>query len=107
MSNKLTLAEVEHIAELAKLGLDPQEAAMFQEQLSQILAYAETLQELDTADISPTAQGLDGGGQEGQVAPLRGMREDRVTPSLPQDQALANAPDQQDGQFKVHPILDE
>lgn len=102
MSNTLTLAEVEHIAELAKLGLTPQEAQMFQEQLSAILDYAAMLQQVDTEGVPPTAQGLDSGEAE-----RPGMREDRVAPSLAQAQALANAPAQQDGQFKVHPILDE
>jgi len=102
MPNTLTLAEVEHIAELAKLGLTPQEARMFQEQLSEILEYAQMLEQVNTEGVPPTAQGLDSGEVE-----RPGMREDRVVPSLTQAQALANAPAQQDGQFRVHPILDE
>ena len=101
MSDKLTLAEVEHIAELAKLGLTAQEVALFQEQLSEILQYAEMLHQVPTDDIPPTAQVITYGDM------LCHMREDRVEPSLTQDQALANAPAQRDGQFQVHPILDE
>ena len=96
MSTKLGIAEVKHIAELAKLGLTEAETELFREQLSEILQYAEVLQSLDTDGISPTASvaGL------GTV-----MRADEVTRSLSQQETLANAPDQEDGQFRVLPIL--
>jgi len=63
------------------------------EQLSAILDYAARLQELDTEAIPPTAS----------VVPLQNvMREDRVIPSLPRDQVLANAPDKsEDGSFSA------
>ena len=96
MSTKLSTAEVKHIAELAKLGLTDAETELFREQLSDILEYAEMLQRLDTDGISPTATvvGL------GTV-----MRADVVTSSLTQQEAVANAPDQEDGHFRVFPIL--
>jgi len=52
---KLTRAEVDHIAELAKLELTEEEKEKFREQLSAILEYAEMLQRLDTEAIPPTA----------------------------------------------------
>ncbi|GIV82141.1 MAG: aspartyl/glutamyl-tRNA(Asn/Gln) amidotransferase subunit C [Anaerolineae bacterium] len=94
---KLDRAMVEHIAELAKLQLTDEELERYAEQLSEILAYAERLQALDTDDIPPTAS----------VLPLRNvLRPDEVTPSLPREEALANAADVADGQFRVDAILD-
>ena len=51
----LTLEEVEHIADLARLNLSTEEKALFREQLSDILDYFAQLQALDTADIPPTS----------------------------------------------------
>jgi aspartyl-tRNA(Asn)/glutamyl-tRNA(Gln) amidotransferase subunit C len=95
---KLSRAQVEHVAELAKLGLTDEEKDQFSQQLSEILEYAEILQRLDTTAIPPTAQ----------VNDLRNvMRADVIRPSLSQDEALANAPAQADGSFRVKPILEE
>lgn len=81
---KLSHAEVEHIAELAKLGLAEEEKKKFCEQLAAILEYAEMLQKLDTEAIPPTAT----------VLPLQNvMRPDEVAPSFSQEDILANAPD--------------
>jgi len=94
---KLSLAEVEAIAELAKLTLTDEEKAMFQEQLSAILDYAEMLQQIDTTHIPPTASAI----------PLNNvMRPDVVTLSLPNEIALFNAPEAEDGSFKVPAVLE-
>ncbi|HMR68010.1 MAG TPA: Asp-tRNA(Asn)/Glu-tRNA(Gln) amidotransferase subunit GatC [Anaerolineae bacterium] len=94
---KLSRAEVEYIAELAKLTLSEAEKTTFQEQLSSILEYAELLQQVDTEGIPPSASAL----------PLNNvMRPDLVRPSLPTTEALANAPAADDGYFKVRPVLD-
>ncbi|MGQ9850338.1 MAG: Asp-tRNA(Asn)/Glu-tRNA(Gln) amidotransferase subunit GatC [Aggregatilineaceae bacterium] len=94
---KLDRAMVEHIAELAKLQLTEEEIDRYAEQLSDILAYAEKLQALDTEAIPPTAS----------VLPLRNvLRPDEVAPSLPRDEVLANAADTAEGQFRVDAILD-
>lgn len=94
---KLSLAEVEHIAELAKLGLTEEEKERFQEQLSAILEHFEMLQQLDTEAIPPTAT----------VLPLRNvMRPDEVGPSLPPEDVLANAPAVEEDCFKVRAILE-
>ena len=96
----LTRAQVQHIAELARLKLNDDEIDRMTEQLSAILDYAARLQELDTEAIPPTAS----------VVPLQNvMREDRVVPSLPRDQVLANAPDKsEDGEFfRVRAIMKE
>lgn len=86
-----------HIAELAKLKLTDTEIDLYVEQLSDILAYAERLQQLDTDAISPTAS----------VLPLRNvLRPDAVQPSLPRDEALAESADSVDGQFRVEAVWD-
>ena len=94
---KLSLAEVETIAELARLALAPAEKTMFQEQLSAILDYAEMLQQVDTTDIPPTASAL----------PLHNvMRPDEIRLSLSNKEALFNAPATDDASFKVRAVLD-
>lgn len=94
---KLSREEVMQIAELAKLSLTEGEIAAYAEQLSAILEYASRLEQLDTADIPPTAN----------VLPLQNvMRDDVVRPSLPREQALANAADAIEGQFRVDAVLE-
>jgi aspartyl-tRNA(Asn)/glutamyl-tRNA(Gln) amidotransferase subunit C len=89
---------VEHIADLAKLHLADDELNRYAEQLSDILNYAEKLQALDTDAIPPTAS----------VLPLKNVvRDDRVQPSLPREDALANAADTAEGQFRVEAVLDD
>jgi aspartyl-tRNA(Asn)/glutamyl-tRNA(Gln) amidotransferase subunit C len=93
---RLTLEQVEHIAELAKLSLTDEEKESYREQLSAILEYAEILQRLDTESIPPTAS----------VLPLQNvMRDDDVVPSYRREDILENAPDAQDGSFRVRAIL--
>jgi aspartyl-tRNA(Asn)/glutamyl-tRNA(Gln) amidotransferase subunit C len=93
----LTIAEVEHIAELARLSLTEAEKALYREQLSAILDYAAILQRVDTSAIPPTAT----------VLPLRNvMRDDVVEPSLPREDVLANAPDLFEGYIRVRAILE-
>jgi aspartyl-tRNA(Asn)/glutamyl-tRNA(Gln) amidotransferase subunit C len=94
---KLSLAEVETIAELAKLTLTDEEKVMFQEQLSEILEYAQKLQQLDTIGIPPTTSAL----------PLDNvMRADELALSLANEAALFNAPEAEDGSFKVRAVLE-
>lgn len=94
---KLSLAEVEHIAELARLGLSDEEKETFREQLSAILDYADMLQQLNTDEVPPTTSAL----------PLDNvMRPDDVRPSLPVEDVLANASDQEDDYFRVRAVLD-
>ena len=97
MVAKLTIAEVEHIAELTKLALTEEEKRTFQEQLSDILEYFEMLQKVDTSNIPPTAN----------VLPLRNvMREDIIQPSLSPEAVLANAPEREGDSFKIQAVLE-
>jgi aspartyl-tRNA(Asn)/glutamyl-tRNA(Gln) amidotransferase subunit C len=93
----LTLKEVEHIAVLARLELSDAQKKNYQEQLSRILDYITKLQELDTAAVPPTAGG-------GAIARMP-LRPDEVQPGLTSDELLANAPLQQQGQFKIPPVF--
>jgi aspartyl-tRNA(Asn)/glutamyl-tRNA(Gln) amidotransferase subunit C len=93
---KLTLQEVEHIAQLARLKLTEAEKKQFATQLSDILDYAAKLDELDTEQIAPTASVQD--------VPLR-LRPDRSQPGLTRKQTLRNASETEDGMFKVPPVL--
>ena len=95
---KITLAEVEHVARLARLAIDGDELERMRSQLDTILGYVEQLRRVDTAGVEPTAH----------VLPLVNvMRDDEVRPSYPTDAMLANAPDPHDGQFRVPRILEE
>ena len=95
---KISRAQVEHIADLAKLDLTEAEVEMYADQLSAILDYVEQLNQIDTSAIPPTAS----------VLPLSNvLRPDAAAASLPTDAALANAPDSAEGQFRVSAVLDE
>ncbi len=91
----LTRADVEHVAYLARLGLTPEELARLEGQLNHILDQYAKLAELDTDAIPPTAQTI-------ELENI--LREDVVLPSLPHEDALANAPER-DGDFFVVPAI--
>ena len=90
----ITRDEVLHVARLARLELTDDEIDKFTEQLSAILEAVAKVSELDLSDVEPTAHPLD---------LVNVWAEDEPRASLPVDEALANAPDRQDGFFKVPP----
>ncbi len=98
MPAEFSREEIERIAALANLELDPSEAELFARQLGQILAYADQVQQVDTAGVPPTAH---------VVTRHTADRGDDVRPSLEVEQALANAPDAAPdaGLFKVPRVL--
>jgi len=93
----LTLAEVEHIANLARLELSEEEKLRYCQQLSAILEYAARLQAVDTGDIPPTASVL---------PPRSALRPDQPAPSLTVKEVLLNAPEAEGDQFRVPPVLE-
>ena len=93
----MTDADVLHVAELARLALTDEERARLRDQLSSILGYMEILNELDTSAILPTAQ---------VIETSTVMRPDEPRASLDRSLALRNAPDAEDGCFKVDAVLD-
>lgn len=90
------IEDVRHVAMLARLEMSSQEEAKFMEQLNAILEAAQKLQALNTEDVEPTAH----------VLPLHNVfREDNYRPSMEQKKIVANAPEEEDGFFKVPKIL--
>jgi aspartyl-tRNA(Asn)/glutamyl-tRNA(Gln) amidotransferase subunit C len=94
---KLSLEQVQHVATLARLALTPDEARLYQTQLSAILDAVEQLNELPTSDVEPTSHAT-------LAASL--LRADEVRPSLPEEKALANAPVKVGTRFAVPKILE-
>lgn len=94
---KITRNHVEKVALLSRLEMPESELEAFTEQLNAILEYADSLNRVDTTGIQPTAH----------VLPLQNvMRADEVKPSLPRELALLNAPEEEDGYFKVPKIIE-
>ncbi len=92
----LSRGDVEHVAHLARLGLTAEELSLLEGQLNHILDQYTKLAELDTEAIAPTAQTI-------ELENI--LREDVVTPSLPVEDALRNAPAVADGYIVSPPIL--
>lgn len=89
--------DVQHVARLARLGLEDAEIDRLASELDHILDAMQALAQLDTSAIPPTAQ----------VIPLRNvMRDDVARPSWPVEDILRNAPATRDGYFLVPPVLD-
>jgi aspartyl-tRNA(Asn)/glutamyl-tRNA(Gln) amidotransferase subunit C len=93
----LTLEEVEHIANLARLHLTDGEKARYRQQLSAILEYIAQLQSLDTSGILPTSSVL---------PPRSVLRPDEPLPGLSTESLLSNAPQVESDQFRVPPVLE-
>jgi aspartyl-tRNA(Asn)/glutamyl-tRNA(Gln) amidotransferase subunit C len=98
MSAEFSSERVAAIAALAHLELEQSELDQFAKQLSEILAYAEEVQRVDTAGVPPTASTVTRHSVE---------RADEIRPSLDPDTALANAPDPAVGAglFKVPRVI--
>jgi aspartyl-tRNA(Asn)/glutamyl-tRNA(Gln) amidotransferase subunit C len=92
----ITKKDVEHVCLLARLKLKEEEKEEFSHQLNNILNYVAKINELDTENIPPTSHPL---------ALTNVMREDEVHNSLPVAEVLANAPDEEKGQFKVPKVI--
>jgi aspartyl-tRNA(Asn)/glutamyl-tRNA(Gln) amidotransferase subunit C len=92
---RVTVETVDQIARLAHLSLSDEERATFARQLDEILAYAESIQALDTSGVPPMSHAGD--------RPL--FRPDTPAPGLPRDAVLAAAPDPSDGLFRVPRVL--
>lgn len=93
---KISLQEVEHVARLARLKLTDEQSATLVDQLSDVLTYFDKLNELNTADVEPMSHAV-------QLSDV--FRRDSAENSIERDEALANAPAQQDGFFKVPKVL--
>ena len=98
MNNEIISSQdVKHIARLAALRITEDEVDTMRTQLSNILAHFQTLAELDTAGVTPTAHTTDSHSI---------MRDDQEMPALDPEQTLSNAPFV-DGQFvRVRPVIE-
>lgn len=94
----ISRADVEHVAHLARLHLTHDEIDRMQAQLSNILEAIETLRDVDTSHVGPTASVI-------QLENV--MRDDVATPPMPRDVALANAPLRDDPFLRVPTVLEE
>jgi aspartyl-tRNA(Asn)/glutamyl-tRNA(Gln) amidotransferase subunit C len=98
MPERLTRADVAHVALLARLDITDEELDLYTEQLAAVLDHAADVAALDTKGVPPTAHPL----------PITNvLREDDVQPSLDRDEVLAQAPAVEDRRFKVPRILGE
>ncbi|MFB4168579.1 MULTISPECIES: Asp-tRNA(Asn)/Glu-tRNA(Gln) amidotransferase subunit GatC [unclassified Virgibacillus] len=89
--------QVKHVAHLARLAVTEDEADLFTDQLSSIIDYAEQLNELDTEGVEPTTHVMD----------LKNvLRKDEPKEWISKEDALKNAPDKQNGYFRVPSILE-
>ncbi len=88
---------IRHVAKLARLAVTDEEAHLLAPQLSDILDYANELQEVDLTNIEPTSHSF----------PLYNvLRQDEPKPGLTREAALKNAPDSDDGQVRVPAVLE-
>lgn len=98
MSERITIAEVAHVGDLARLELSEDELHLFTGQLAAVLEHAQDVAALDTEGVAPTAHPL----------PVRNVfRQDVVRPSLDRDEVLACAPQAEENRFRVPPVLGE
>jgi aspartyl-tRNA(Asn)/glutamyl-tRNA(Gln) amidotransferase subunit C len=92
----VTIKDVEHIAELARLEFTEDEKGKLTSQLNSILAYMEQLNKLDTRTVEPLSH----------VIELSNVfREDVVKPGLATEDALKNAPAKTEKFFKVPKVI--
>jgi aspartyl-tRNA(Asn)/glutamyl-tRNA(Gln) amidotransferase subunit C len=95
---RLTRAEVAHVAALARLDLSEEELDLYTEQLAQVLDHAADVASLDLKGVVPTAHAM---------AVTNVLRPDEVTPGVDRDEVLAQAPSVEDHRFRVPRILGE
>ncbi len=95
---KVTEKEVSNVAMLSRLSFSKEEMTEYAEKFSAIIDYMDILQKADTEDVPPTAHAL----------PMQNVfREDVVRPSIDRELALLNAPEKEDGYFKVPRVMEE
>jgi aspartyl-tRNA(Asn)/glutamyl-tRNA(Gln) amidotransferase subunit C len=92
---RVTVSTVDHVARLAHLSLTDEERQTFARQLDEILAYAESIQSLDTAAVPPMSHALTS----------EFFRGDEPAPGLDRRTVLEAAPDPAEGLFRVPRVL--
>lgn len=93
----ITKKDVEHVALLARLEIEEEQKELFTQQLDHILEHISKLNQVNTDNVPPTYH----------VLPQKNVwREDQVRLSIPREDALANAPEQENGCFKVLKVIE-
>lgn len=100
MPARVTVGEVERVAELANLELAPDEKSRMVEDLNAILDYVAELNELDTSGVIPLAQATELAGDTGA------LRVDQRRPSLDRAAVLSQAPETDGAFFKVPKVIE-
>lgn len=91
----ISIEDVKHVANLARLELTEAEMEKFSKQLGDILKYVEQMNEVDTKDVEPMAH---------PIPVVNVMREDEVRYEQTKADLMKNAPEEEDGFFKVPKI---
>ncbi len=88
----ITIKDVEHVAKLARLELTEEEKELYTKQLGDVLKYVDQMNEVDTSNIEPMSHAIDF---------VNVMREDKVIYEQDKEQLMSNAPEEENGFFKV------
>lgn len=91
----ITIKDVEHVAKLARLELTEDEKELYTKQLGDVLKYVDQMNEVDTSDVKPMAQVIDF---------VNVMREDEVIHDISKEELMKNAPEEENGFFRVPKI---
>lgn len=103
MTAKVTVVDVERVAELAHLKLTPNETQDMLRDLNAILDYVAELNELDTTGVQPLAQVQELKDAAGQSV----LRSDVVLPSLDRSIVMSQAPETDQAFFKVPKVIEK
>ena len=102
MTQKVSIEDVERVAELAHLELTAEETPRMVQDLNAILDYVAELNELDTSAVAPLSQVSELEGAGGAAS----LRPDEPAPSLPRALVMPQAPDTDGAFFKVPKVIE-
>ncbi len=91
----ITIQDVEHVAKLARLEITDEEKVKFSKQLGDVLKYVEQMNEVDTTNVEPLSHVVDFNNV---------MRDDEIHYDCTKEQLMMNAPEEENGFFKVPKI---
>ena len=91
----ITVKDVEHVAKLARLELTEEEKTLYTKQLGDVLKYVDQMNEVDTSNVKPMTQVIDF---------VNVTREDVPCQEISKEALMSNAPDEENGYFKVPKI---
>lgn len=96
--SEISRDQVAHLAKLSRLALSEQELASYSEQIDAILEHVKAIQEIDTSNVKEMSHPVD---------VINVVRKDVNRPGLTAEQALDQAPREDDGKFAIPQILSE